>query len=282
MKLDKRLLVCAEMTEGSFVCDIGTDHGYLPAYLLRLGKCTKAIAADIGEKPLAAAKATFENEGIEGGQLILSDGLKNIPLDGVTDIVIAGMGGELISKIIDADERSRTCGANFILQPMTRASVLRRYLADNGFEVTEERAVRDGEFAYSVMKCLYTGVTYEISDVREQTGLTDASCEDGRKYIEKQLERMKKAADGMRNSRPAEAEKIDMTMEKIRKEKGISPQMQIITAPKTSLSPMTQKKAGITAVCGQVIPIRAVQKLSLPLISQTMLSKKQKRRERSL
>lgn len=76
MKLDKRLLVCAEMTEGSFVCDIGTDHGYLPAYLLRSGKCTKAIAADIGEKPLAAAKATFENEGIEGGQLILSDGLK--------------------------------------------------------------------------------------------------------------------------------------------------------------------------------------------------------------
>ena len=44
MKLDKRLLVCAEMTEGSFVCDIGTDHGYLPAYLLRSGKCTKAIA----------------------------------------------------------------------------------------------------------------------------------------------------------------------------------------------------------------------------------------------
>ena len=151
----------------------------------------------------------------------MSDGLKNIPLDGVTDIVIAGMGGELISKIIDTDERSRTCGANFILQPMTRASVLRRYLADNGFEVTEERAVWDGEFAYSVMKCRYTGVTYEISDVREQTGLTDASYEDGRKYIEKQLERMKKAADGMRNSRPAEAEKIDMTMENIRKEKGI-------------------------------------------------------------
>ena len=94
-------------------------------------------------------------------------------------------------------------------------------LADNGFEVTEECAVWDGEFAYSVMKCRYTGVTYEISDVREQTGLTDASYEDGRKYIEKQLERMKKAADGMRNSRPAEAEKIDMTMEKIRKEKGI-------------------------------------------------------------
>ena len=87
--------------------------------------------------------------------------------------------------------------------------------------MTEERAVWDGEFAYSVMKCRYTGVTYEISDVREQTGLSDASYEDGRKYIEKQLERMKKAADGMRNSRPAEAEKIDMTMEKIRKEKGI-------------------------------------------------------------
>lgn len=219
MKLDKRLLVCAEMTEGSFVCDIGTDHGYLPAYLLKTGKCLNAIAADIGEKPLAAAKATFENEEISGGRLILSDGLKNIPLEGVTDIVIAGMGGELISRILDADDRVHTCGAAFILQPMTRASVLRKFLADKGFEVTEERAVWDGEFAYSVMKCRYTGVPYEISDVREQTGLTDASYEDGRKYIEKQLERMKKAADGMRNSRPAEAAEIDTVIEKIRKEK---------------------------------------------------------------
>lgn len=67
MKLDKRLLVCAEMTEGSFVCDIGTDHGYLPAYLLRSGKCTKAIAADIGEKPLAAAMATLRTRALRAG-----------------------------------------------------------------------------------------------------------------------------------------------------------------------------------------------------------------------
>jgi len=219
MKLDKRLLACAQMTEGGFVCDIGTDHGYLPAYLLKTGKCTRAIAADIGEKPLAAARTTFESENIQNARLILSDGLKSVPLDGVTDIVIAGMGGELISKILDADKRVMTCGATFILQPMTRANALRKYLADNGFDVISEQAVWDGAFAYSVMKCRYSGRPYEISDVREQTGLITASCEDGRKYIEKQLERMKKAAEGMRKSRSDEAEKIFVTMEKIRREK---------------------------------------------------------------
>lgn len=222
MRLDKRLRVCAEMVEGEYVCDIGTDHGYLPAYLLSCGKCTRAAAADIREKPLAAAKATFEREGLsDRASLFLSDGLKNVPLDGVTDIVIAGMGGELISKILDCCEDVNTCGANFVFQPMTRAAVLRKYLADNGFEVNREKGVCDGGFAYSVMKCRYTGKTYALSPVREQIGLLDPSLPDDREYILRQLERMEKAAEGMKNVRPDEAGKIYGVISLIRKETGL-------------------------------------------------------------
>ena len=101
---DKRLLLCAELVTGDHICDIGTDHGYLPAYLVLTGKCRRATAADINEMPLEAAKSIFAKENIsDKADFFLSDGLKNVPLEGVTDIVIAGMGGELISHIFVTD-----------------------------------------------------------------------------------------------------------------------------------------------------------------------------------
>lgn len=223
MKLhDKRLLVCADMVGGDFVCDIGTDHGYLPAYLLTSGKCSRAIAADINKMPLEAARATLEKEGVsDRAQLYLSDGLKEIPLDGVTDIVIAGMGGELIFRILSADERVKKCGANLILQPMTRALVLRKALAGNGFETIAEKGVTDGRFSYCVMKCRYTGKCRRIDDVRENIGLLDARLEDDRKYIYRQLERLEKTAQGISGSDAEKAAKIMKTAARIRKETGL-------------------------------------------------------------
>ena len=123
--LDKRLRLCADMVLGRRVCDVGTDHAYLAAALLTEGRCDTAIAADINEKPLAAARATLERAGVSDRcTLILSDGLKSVPLDGVTDIVIAGMGGELIAKILS--ESGGLDGKNLILQPMTRSEFLIR------------------------------------------------------------------------------------------------------------------------------------------------------------
>ena len=71
--------MCAEFVKGDTVCDVGTDHGYLAAELLLTGKCTRAIAADINEKPLASARATIEKHGLaDKAQIVLSDGLKSI------------------------------------------------------------------------------------------------------------------------------------------------------------------------------------------------------------
>lgn len=217
---DKRLMLCAEMVEGGYVCDIGTDHGYLPAYLLSCGKCEGAIAADINKKPLEAAENTLKKAGVtHKAQLILSDGLEKVPLDNVTDIVIAGMGGELISRII-SDERVKN-GVRLILQPMTRAAVLRRYLAENGFDVICEKGVSDGKFVYTVMKCVYSGNVREISDIEENIGLLDGSCAEDRLYIEKQTERMISAAEGIRHSDSAKADEIMRTVGRIKEAAGI-------------------------------------------------------------
>lgn len=223
MKLkDKRLLACAEMTEGDFICDIGTDHGYLPAYLLSTGKCRRAICADINSMPLDSARVTLKKENVDSlAAFILSDGLLSVPLEGVTDIVIAGMGGELIYKILTDDERAKTCGACFILQPMTRAEVLRSSLAEGGFEVYEEKGVSDGRFSYCIMKCRYTGKTVTLSPVRKHTGLLDGSRDEDRTYMERHIKSLEAAARGMENRDPARAADIFSLCADIRKEKGI-------------------------------------------------------------
>lgn len=214
---DKRLLLCAELVTGDFICDIGTDHGYLPAHLILTGKCRRAIAADINEMPLEAAKSVFNRENIsDKAEFFLSDGLKNVPLEGVTDIVIAGMGGELISRIIAADERSKSCGAAFILQPMTRAAELRKFLGENGFETDCEKGVKEGRFIYSVIRCRYTGVCRKLSPDEEIIGRLDPSIPEDRDYILLQSDRLSRSAEGMKEKYPNRSAELSEISRKLR------------------------------------------------------------------
>ncbi|MBR6696632.1 MAG: SAM-dependent methyltransferase, partial [Oscillospiraceae bacterium] len=93
--LDERLSLCAKfVTEGGIVCDVGTDHAYLVAHLLMSGKSVSAIACDIADGPLLSARTTIEKNNLsDKAEVIKSDGLDNISPDGITDVVIAGMGG---------------------------------------------------------------------------------------------------------------------------------------------------------------------------------------------
>lgn len=200
--LDKRLSLCAEMVAGDFICDIGTDHAYLVAELLKAGKCKRAIAADINEKPLASAKATLEKYGVsDKAALILSDGLKNIYSDSaadfalVTDIVAAGMGGELIAEIFSDAARLR--GKNLILQPMTHPAYLRKKLCDNGFAIKAERAVCDGAHIYTVINAEYDGVKRPCDELFEQLGALDFNEPDARKYAEKLTDKLSAAATSL-------------------------------------------------------------------------------------
>ncbi|MDR0903979.1 MAG: Nif3-like dinuclear metal center hexameric protein [Ruminococcus sp.] len=148
MKLDSRLEAVAGFIRGAFVCDIGTDHGKLPVYLLREGICEKALCTDVNKKPLDTARKNAEKYGVDIS-FCQTDGFDGIDLTEITDIVIAGMGGELIADIL-LRAKSRLSGKNIILQPMTKREVLLDFLLAEGFQITARKTVLDSGKKYSI------------------------------------------------------------------------------------------------------------------------------------
>ena len=153
MPISKRLLCCASMvTPGSRVADIGTDHGYLGIYLLQTGAARHVIACDLRKDPLENARRNAKLFGVDGAmELRLSDGLEKILPDEVDTVVMAGMGGDLIQKILSQCPWRKREGLQFILQPQSAGNVLRRWLCEDGFEIQREEPVQDGHFLYTVM-----------------------------------------------------------------------------------------------------------------------------------
>ncbi|MDD7428633.1 MAG: class I SAM-dependent methyltransferase [Oscillospiraceae bacterium] len=215
--LDKRLSLCAELVSGDYICDIGTDHGYLPAELLFSGKCSRATAADINEKPLEAAKLTFEKYNVsDKAALVLSDGLRNVDTAGVTDIVIAGMGGELISRILENGADKLSPEMNLILQPMTKAPVLRKYLCANGYEIVCERAACDGRFRYNVISARKNGRIMSCSEAAAEVGFMDFSREDEREYALHRISTLEATGREISKSDPVKGEYYYKLTEEIR------------------------------------------------------------------
>lgn len=173
--LDERLSLCASFVrEGARVADIGTDHGYLPVSLVLSGRCPSAVAADIRKGPLENAKAAVLRAGVQDKvKTVLCDGLDGISPDETDDIVIAGMGGELIARLIDRAPWLRDSSKHLILQPMTKSEKLRRYLCDNGFITEAERACSCGGKSYCVMLCRFCGETYNCSEIFAYAGLLE-------------------------------------------------------------------------------------------------------------
>lgn len=159
MKLSSRLLSCAHMVQpGNVAADVGTDHGYLPIYLLRQGICPQVIAADIREMPLEAAKRSARRAGItEGISFYLSDGLENLPVDEIQTVICAGMGGDCIVHILEQAKAVWTPDYQLILQPQSAASDLRKWLGEHGFSICRERLSQDGKFIYTAMEVRYGG-----------------------------------------------------------------------------------------------------------------------------
>lgn len=150
MELTPRLQAIADQVpQGAVFADIGTDHAYLPVWLLLNGRIDRAIAADLREGPLSRARETAEQHGVTGKvSFRLCDGLTGIE-EGETDVVaIAGMGGETIAAILAAAPWTRNC--KLLLQPMTSFPDLRFWLQQNGYVIKNERIVREGNRLYSI------------------------------------------------------------------------------------------------------------------------------------
>ena len=197
---DPRLLAIAKMVRpGSVVADIGADHGHLICHLVGNGIAPRGYACDIVEKPLAACAKTVEQCGLEGKiELRLTDGLSGLSLGEIDDIVIAGMGGEMIADIISAAPGAKNEHLRLILQPMTKAERLRERLYRMGFEIERERAVRAGGILYTVMLVRYTGVAKDVGELFAWTGLLpeDASPH-SRALLEQTAQRLARAAAGL-------------------------------------------------------------------------------------
>lgn len=154
MQLSLRLCAIADMvTEGNKLVDVGCDHGYLPVYLLLNKKIPGAIAMDVRKGPLSRAEEHISQYGL--GDYIetrLSDGLSALDSGEGDTLVIAGMGGPLMEKILTEGRNVRDTFREMILQPQSDIPHFRHFVRGEGWEITEEEIIfEDGKF-YPIMK----------------------------------------------------------------------------------------------------------------------------------
>ncbi len=213
---DARLLaVAARIPAGAVVADIGADHALLTCHLVEERGAARAFACDIAPGPLAAARARVRARGLEGRiECRLTDGLAGLPLDTITHIVIAGMGGESIAAILAACPAARDSRLTFVLQPMTKAERLRAALRRLGFCLTDERGVAAGGRLYTVMTAVFPGGEAhsgtddtplfdknDLFDARCWTGLLPQSpSAESRALLRKTARRLRRAGEGLRRS----------------------------------------------------------------------------------
>ena len=215
--ISPRLLTCASMITGRVVCDVGTDHAYLPVWLIQTGKAVRVIATDIRKGPLQAAEETIRRFGIADGiELILSDGFDNVRDHSISDAVIAGMGGETIRDILAADSAAfLKNGVNLVLQPMTKSELLRVWLAENGYAVTRETAVKDNKI-YCIIQAKYTGKIIKLSEAESYFGTLDPADPMTKVYIAEIQKHLLHRADGLKTAGDADnAEHVRMLIAEI-------------------------------------------------------------------
>ena len=200
MLKDNRMRVIADLVrQGATVCDVGTDHAFIPVELLLSGKCKRAVITDISAPSLEKGITNVKKNGLLNKvKSFCANGTLGAELDGVTDVIIAGMGGELISAILSQDPRLKNQDLHFILQPMSRAEELRIFLAENGFETETEIKVMSEGRVYAVLSVKYTGKSFVPDTLYILLGTTpNAENEADIRYAEKLLRVLQTKKDGL-------------------------------------------------------------------------------------
>ena len=209
ISIDARLIKCAKFLRGKKLCDIGTDHAYLPVYALQRGLSSSAVAADINEGPLDCARKTIIKYNLdEKIKARLSDGLKEINPEEADDIVIAGMGGELISRILSDAPWTKNSEKLLILQPMTFEHTLRNFLFKENYEIIYEEAVVAANKVYTVICAKYTENKLTKEPLYEHIGKLKGETDEDKLYIKKIITRLSNKAKGLKGEEFTENEKI--------------------------------------------------------------------------
>ena len=216
-ELSPRLEMSAGLVPpGARLADIGTDHAYLPAALILRGRIPSAIAADLRPGPLARARQTVREYGLEGRvHFRLCDGLSGISPGEADAAVIAGMGGETIAHILEGAPWARREGIPLILQPMSSMPDLREWLQKNGWSIAEERLAREGENLYTAL----------LARAGEMEPMTPAQLWAGKnthdplrgEWLDRLLEKLDRALDGLGRARQEGAAVRRARLEQVRK-----------------------------------------------------------------
>ena len=198
-KLGARLQsACAYLTAGGTVADIGTDHAYLPIEIIKKGLSQRAIACDINRGPIESARRNIEAAGLSDRiDTLQTDGLHGVEEFHPTDILIFGMGGELIVKILSEAPWVKDEGIRLILQPMSHAEILRRWLSENGFSIYGETLTYEDQY-YQTIHAGFGGEVYCLTEEERFFGkeilASDSPLLEG--YLKKRAETLKAVIEG--------------------------------------------------------------------------------------
>lgn len=170
--LDGRLSSAAKFVrQGARFADIGTDHAYLPIFLLKSGIIDYAVCSDINEGPLASARENAREAGVfEKIDFTLANGADALTDKSITDVAICGMGGELIAEIVARAPHLRKKEIRLILQPMSKLAPLRRELCGLGFEIIDEQCSSSAGKLYITMCAEYKGIERYIDEMEAEFG----------------------------------------------------------------------------------------------------------------
>lgn len=207
LDLTPRLHAVAHLVpQGACLADIGTDHAYLPVFLLLNGKIKRAIAADLREGPLNRARLTAQQyECHENIDFRLCDGLAGIRAEEVDTVVIAGMGGETISAILDAAAWTRNEQLTLILQPMSAQNELRRWLWQHDFNIETEEIICEADKLYNILLVRF-GDAKPMTIAEEWAGRQSKELVQPLRgeYLTRLLEKTRRAMDGISRGKGAQ------------------------------------------------------------------------------
>ena len=216
MELSKRLMfIVNHIDKCESIIDVGTDHGYIPIYVVKNNICDKAIASDINRDPVKKAKMNVSLEGLSDKiDVRLGGGLATVKKGEVNGVVMAGMGGNLIRDILEADMDKVSKYDFLILQPAQNPEVLREYLYISGYEILAEDLCYDEGIYYElfkVRKCekeckKVDSIYYEISPV-----LLDSKNPLMNEYLDSKIQKYNKILNFIKDdSKSAKNRKADL------------------------------------------------------------------------
>ena len=188
---------------GRGVIDVGTDHGYLPERLALERYPGNIFASDLRSGPLSAAMRTAERSGVSKKiRFLLCDGLEGVPPEDIDTIVVAGMGGDTICGILDRADWCLNGAYRLLLQPMTKAEILRYWLSCNGFAIEEERLVAEGSTIYQILSARFCGHNETLSDVELFLGKHGCGADENlyRTLLAQRIASLKRRITGLRHA----------------------------------------------------------------------------------